>query len=89
MPTALSDDVAHTALAAFALLLANHIGDDTIVHEAVAAGETGVQRTTPRHCWSERRPAKQGPIRSAARSTSLRKIIEIKPVPTLPGALTS
>lgn len=33
----LDDRAAHTALAAFALLLANHIGDEQVVREAIAA----------------------------------------------------
>jgi hypothetical protein len=84
----LSDEVARSALAGFALLLANHIGDDKIVYEAV----TAVKQAFTEH--PEALAVGTGGTQSkdyqiGGALASLRKIIEVKPAPTLPGALTS
>ena len=62
----LDDRTAQTALAAFALLLANHIGDDKIIYEAIDAvrqalkelsgsGEAGGARSGPQAIPGRRR----------------------------------
>jgi hypothetical protein len=84
----LSDDDARSALAGFALLLANHIGDDAIIFEAIAA----VREAVTAHpealaVGAGSRDSKDFQVGGAL--ASLRKIIEVKPAPTLPGALTS
>ncbi len=84
----LSDGAAHAALAAFALLLANHVGDDAIVREAVAAAKRAVRDYPEATTVGTRDPDKKS-YQVGGALDSLRKIIEIKPVPTLPGALTS
>lgn len=83
-----SDTTAHTALAAFALLLANHIGEDAIVHEAVAHAKQAM-REYPEATIVGTRDPEGKTFKAGGALESLRKIIEIKPVPTLPGALTS
>ena len=84
----LDDAAAHSALAAFALLLANHIGDDAVVMEAVAAARQAIADHPEAMTVGRQNPdGKQFQIGGAL--DSLRKIIEVKPAPTLPGALTS
>ena len=83
-----SDSVAHTALAAFAVLLANHIGDDAIIHEAVAHAKRAMSEYPEATMVGTRDPDGKT-FKAGGALDSLRKIIEIKPVPTLPGALTS
>jgi len=83
-----SDGTAHAALAAFALLLANHIGDDAIVREAVAEAKRAIKDYPEATMVGTRHPdGKTFQVGGAL--DSLRKIIEVKPAPTLPGALTS
>jgi hypothetical protein len=84
----LDDRAAHSALAAFALLLANHIGDDAVIYEAIAA----VRQALSDHPEAPRLGAQDqaGKVFQVGGALdSLRKIIEVKPVPTIPGALTS
>jgi Protein of unknown function (DUF2783) len=84
----LDERAAHSALAAFALLLANHIGDDRIIYEAIAA----VRQALKDHPEAPELGA-QNPdgkvFQIGGALDSLRKIIEVKPAPTIPGALTS
>jgi hypothetical protein len=84
----LSESTAHCALAAFAWLLANHIGDDAIVCEAVAEAKRAVQDYPEATMVGTRDPDRKS-FQVGGALDSLRKIIEIKPAPTLPGALTS
>ena len=82
------DGAAHAALAAFALLLANHIGDDAIVREAVAEAKRAIKDYPEAIMVGTRHPdGKTFQVGGAL--DLLRKIIEVKPAPTLPGALTS
>ena len=84
----LDERAAHSALAAFALLLANHIGDDVVVHEAIDA----VRQALKEYPEAPRLgvPSPEGKVFQVGGALdSLRKIIEVKPVPTIPGALTS
>jgi hypothetical protein len=84
----LDDRAAHTALAAFALLLANHIGDDEVVRAAVAAARQAIQDYPEAPKLGAQDPtAKVFQVGGAL--DSLRKIIDVKPAPTIPGALTS
>jgi hypothetical protein len=84
----LDDRAAHSALAAFALLLANHIGDDQVIHEAIAAVRQALKDYPEAPELGAQNPdGKVFQIGGAL--ASLRKIIEVKPVPTIPGALTS
>ena len=84
----LNERAAHTALAAFALLLANHIGDDDVVLEAISHVKQAFaeypEATTVGVAGLESKSYQVG-----GALDSLRKIIEVKPAPTLPGALTS
>jgi hypothetical protein len=83
-----SDGAAHAALAAFALLLANHIGDDAIVREAVAEAKRAIKDYPEAIMVGTRHPDGKT-FQAGGALDSLRKIIEVKPAPTLPGALTS
>jgi hypothetical protein len=84
----LDERSAHTALAAFALLLANHIGDDAVIHEALAAVRQALKDypEAPR-LGTQVSDGKVFQVGGAL--DSLRKIIEVKPAPTIPGAMTS
>jgi len=84
----LDDKTAHTALAAFALLLANHVGEDALIHEAVAEVKRAFKEY-PEATLVGTRDQESKTYQAGGALDSLRKIIEIKPVPTLPGALTS
>ena len=82
------DRAAQTALAAFALLLANHIGDDKIIYEAIEAVRQALTEYPEASKLGAHDPGrKQFQVGGAL--NSLRKIIEVKPAPTIPGALTS
>jgi len=84
----LDERAAHSALAAFALLLANQIGDDAIIHQAVAAVRQAFREHPEALELGAQHP--QGKVFQVGGALdSLRKIIEVKPVPTIPGALTS
>jgi hypothetical protein len=84
----LSDTAAHAALAAFAWLLANHVGDDRIVLEAVAqAKQAFAEYPEAALVGTGRQEGK--PYHVGGALASLRRIIDVKPAPTLPGALTS
>jgi hypothetical protein len=84
----MNDRTAHSALAAFALLLANHIGDDAVVLEAIACVKQAFAEYPEAATVGIANPeSKTYQIGGAL--DSLRKIIEVKPAPTLPGALTS
>jgi hypothetical protein len=79
---------AHTALAAFALLLANHIGDDKVVYEAIDTVRQAFKDYPEAPKLGADDPdRKQFQVGGAL--DSLRKIIEVKSGPTIPGALTS
>ena len=84
----LDDRAAHSALAGFALLLANHIGDDKILLEAIAE----VKRAFADHPEATLVGAKDADGKTyqvGGALASLRKIIEVKPVPSVPGARSS
>ena len=84
----LDERAAHSALAAFALLLANHIGDDMVVYEAIAAVRQALKDYPEAPRLGMQNP--EGKVFQVGGALdSLRKIIEVKPVPTIPGALTS
>jgi hypothetical protein len=83
----LDDGAAHSALAAFALLLANHIGDDAVLREAVERVKTAFRDYPEAAMVGARDPGKVYQVGGAL--DSLRKIIAVNPAPTLPGALTS
>jgi hypothetical protein len=84
----LSDGAAHSALAAFALILANHIGEDAIVREAIAQVKQAFTDFPEAAMVGAKDPA--GKIYQVGGALdSLRKLIELKPAPTIPGALTS
>ena len=64
----LDERTAHTALAAFALLLANHIGDDKIIHEAIAAVRQAAQGVSgSAEAWGARSGPQAIPGRRRAR----------------------
>src|SRR5262245_46304441 len=84
----LDERAAHSALAAFALLLANHIGDDAIILQAVAAVRQALQDHPEALELGARNPDGKA-FQVGGALDSLRKIIEVKPVPTIPGAMTS
>ena len=84
----LSDAAAHSALGAFALLMANHIGDDKVVLEAIAQVKQAF-KDYPEATMVGTGHQQGKAYQIGGALDSLRKIIEIKPVPTLPGALTS
>lgn len=84
----LSAPAAHSALAAFALLLANHIGDEAVLREAIAhVKEAFKDHPEAAAVGAPRDPHKVFQVGGAL--DSLRRIIEVNPAPTLPGALTS
>jgi len=83
----LSDTAAHSALAAFALLLANHIGDAAVLSEAMARVKAAFNEFPEATQVGVRDPDKVYEIGGAL--ASLRKVIEVNPAPTLPGQLTS
>jgi hypothetical protein len=84
----LDESTARSALAAFALLLANHIGDDRVVMEAIAQVKQAFKEFPEAAMVGVNQPGgKEYHVGGAL--DSLRKIIEVKPAPTLPGALTS
>jgi len=84
----LNDNAAHSALAAFALLLANHIGDDAVVLEAIAHVKQAFAEY-PEAALVGAEDAKAKTYQVGGALASMRKIIEVKPTPTIPGALTS
>ena len=84
----LDDRAAHTALAAFALLLANHVGDEQVVGEAIAAVRQALKDYPEAPRLGGQDPAGKV-FQVGGALDSLRKIIEVKPAPTIPGALTS
>jgi hypothetical protein len=83
----LSDTAGHSALAAFALLLANHIGDEAVLREAIVRVKAAFKEHPEAAMVGIRDPDKVYQVGGAL--DSLRKIIEVNPAPTLPGALTS
>lgn len=84
----LSDSAAHSALAAFALLLANHIGDDRVIYDAVAQVKQTFKDFPEAAMVGAKDP--DGKVYQIGGALdSLRKVIALKPAPTLPGALTS
>lgn len=84
----LDEKAAHSALAAFALLLANHIGDDAVLFAAVARVRQAFKDFPEAMTVGTQDPAGKT-YQVGGALDSLRKIIEVKPAPTLPGALTS
>ncbi|MGZ3409534.1 MAG: DUF2783 domain-containing protein [Xanthobacteraceae bacterium] len=84
----LNDTAAHSALAAFAWLMANHVGDDVIVLEAIAQVKQAF-KDFPEAAMVGTGHQQGKAYHVGGALDSLRKIIEIKPVATLPGALTS
>jgi hypothetical protein len=84
----LDDRAAHTALAAFALLLANHIGDDEVIREAIAAVRQALKDYPEAPRLGAQDPAGKV-FQVGGALDSLRKIMDVKPAPTIPGALTS
>lgn len=84
----LDEAAAHTALAAFALLLANHIGDDAVVLQAVAAVKRAFAQYPQAMTVGARHPDGQS-YHVGGALAALRKVIELKPAPSVPGALTS
>ncbi len=84
----LDPETARSALAGFALLLANHIGDDKIVYEAVVAVKQAFGEF-PEALAVGTGEAQHKAFQVGGALDALRKIIEVKPAPTLPGALTS
>lgn len=83
----LGEDAARAALAAFALILANEIGDDATVLAAAAAVREAF-RDFPQAATvgvrTERHDFEVGGALAA-----LRRVIELKPAPSVPGAITS
>jgi Protein of unknown function (DUF2783) len=84
----LDNRAAHTALAAFALLLANHIGDDQVIREAIAAVRQALKDYPEAPKLGAQDPADKV-FQVGGALASLRKIIDVKSAPTIPGALTS
>jgi hypothetical protein len=87
MADGMDESAAHSALAAFALLLANHIGDEAIISEAIARVKTAFAEFPEATVVGRRDPEKVYQVGGAL--DSLRKIIAVNPAPTLPGQLTS
>jgi hypothetical protein len=84
----MSADAAHSAIAALALLLANHVGDDKIVLEAIAHAKQALKDYPEAAMVGV--PDDAGKVYQVGGALdALRKIIEVKPAPTIPGALTS
>ncbi len=84
----LGDEAARAALAAFALVLANEIGDDATVLAAVAAVREAF-RDFPQAATVGVRHADMSGIEVGGALAALRRVIELKPVPSIPGAMTS
>ena len=84
----LDDRGAHSALAAFALVLANHIGDDAVILAAVDQVKRAFREFPEALMVGTADPAGQD-YRIGGALDSLRKVIELKPAPTIPGAMTS
>ena len=84
----LGEDAARAALAAFALVLANEIGDDGIVLAAVTAVRDAFRDFPQAASVGIRRTEAQG-LEIGGALASLRRVIELKPAPSLPGAMTS
>jgi len=82
------DRAAHSALAAFALVLANHIGEDAVVLAAVEQVKQAFRDFPEAMMVGAPDPAGQD-YRIGGALDSLRKVIELKPAPTIPGAMTS
>lgn len=87
MADGLDDNAAHSALAAFALLLANHIGDDVVLNDAMYRVKAAFREFPEAAQVGVRDPNKVYQVGGAL--DSLRKIIAVNPAPTLPGQLTS
>lgn len=84
----LDDHAAHSALAALTLVLANHIGDDAIIFAAVARVKQAF-RAFPEAVMVGAPDPEGKTYQLGGALESLRKVLELKPVPSLPGALTS
>jgi Protein of unknown function (DUF2783) len=84
----LDDRAAHTALAGFALLLANHIGDEEVIREAIAAVRQALKDYPEAPRLGAKDPSAKA-FQVGGALDSLRKIIDVKPAPTIPGAMTS
>jgi hypothetical protein len=84
----LGEDAARAALAAFALVLANEIGDDATVLAAVASVREAF-RDFPQASSVGTRPTEARAFEVGGALASLRRVIELKPAPSVPGALTS
>jgi len=70
------------------LLLANHIGDDTVVLEAIAhAKQAFAENPEAALVGAEDPQGKTYQVGGAL--AAMRKIIEVQPGPTIPGAMTS
>ena len=84
----LNEAAAHSALAAFALLLANHIGDEAVLREAIAHVKQAYQDHPEAAAVGA--PRDSGKVFAVGGALeSLRKIIAVNPAPTLPGQMTS
>jgi hypothetical protein len=84
----LGEDAARAALAAFALILANEIGSDGTVLAAVAAVREAF-RDFPQAATVGVRKFDPEAANVGGALAALRRVIELKPVPSVPGALTS
>ncbi len=84
----LDDRAAHSALAAFAMLLANHIGDDAIVMEAVSHAKQAM-KDYPEAALVGAKVSEGKAYHVGGALDALRRIIEVKPAPSVPGAMTS
>jgi hypothetical protein len=84
----LSEETARAALAAFALLLANHIGDDKVVFEAVAQVKRAF-RDFPEAAMVGAKDSEGKTYQVGGALDSMRRIVELAPTATIPGALTS
>jgi len=84
----LGEDAARAALAAFALILANEIGNDAAVLAAVAAVREAF-RDFPEAATVGLRQFDREAATVGGALAALRRVIELKPVPSVPGAMTS
>lgn len=84
----LDDRAAHAALAAFALILANHVGDDRVVMEAIALVKAAFAEF-PEAVEVGAADRVRAEYQVGGALAALRKVIELKPAPSVPGALTS
>jgi hypothetical protein len=84
----LDEDAARAALAAFALILANEIGNDGTVLAAVGAVREAF-RDFPEAATVGVRPFDPEAANVGGALAALRRVIELKPVPSVPGAMTS